>query len=123
MVAAEDADPNNTRLQLTIAASYGGRQDIVQAVRSLAKEVAAGRLDPDAIDEALIAARSRWLICRRRICLSVPAATHRISNFLLWQLAYTELWFTERLWPDLDNATCARPGRLRQPGAPFRPHR
>jgi undecaprenyl diphosphate synthase len=105
MAASEAQTQHNTRLQLTIAASYGGRWDIVQAVRALAKDVAAGRLDPDAIDEALIAARVALADLPAPDLFIRTGGDTRISNFLLWQLAYTELWFTERLWPDLDIAT------------------
>ncbi|HEY4555949.1 MAG TPA: polyprenyl diphosphate synthase [Lysobacter sp.] len=105
MDAAETRTRGNTRLQLTIAASYGGRWDIAQAARSLAEDVAAGRLQPHEIDEAALGAR---------VCLAdLPppdlfirtGGDMRISNFLLWQLAYAELWFTELLWPELDAAT------------------
>lgn len=108
MEAAEAQTAGNSRLALTIAASYGGRWDIAQAARSLARDVAEGRLDPEAIDESLLASR---------MCLAdLPApdlfirtgGDVRISNFLLWQLAYTELWFTETLWPELDAATLQR---------------
>ncbi len=105
MDAAEALTAGNRRLTLAIAASYGGRQDIAAAARALAVEVAEGRLRPDDIDEAAIG---------RHVSLSdLPppdlfirtGGDVRISNFLLWQLAYTELWFTEVLWPDLDRAT------------------
>ena len=105
MDAAEALTAGNRRLTLAIAASYGGRQDIAAAARALAVEVAEGRLRPDDIDEAAIG---------RHVALSdLPppdlfirtGGDVRISNFLLWQLAYTELWFTEVLWPDLDRAT------------------
>jgi len=102
MESAERATAGNDRLVLAIAASYGGRQDIAQAARKLAEEVAAGRLAPEAIDEALLG---------RHVALSdLPppdlfirtGGDTRVSNFLLWQLAYTELWFTETLWPEFD---------------------
>ena len=108
MQAAEATTRDNARLHLTIAASYGGHWDIAQAARSLARDVAAGRLDPDAIDEAVLGSR---------VCLAdLPppdlfirtGGEQRISNFLLWQLAYTELWFTDALWPELDAATLQR---------------
>ena len=108
MAAAETTTRDNARLHLTVAASYGGHWDITQAARSLARDVAAGRLDPDAIDEAVLGSR---------VCLAdLPApdlfirtgGEQRISNFLLWQLAYTELWFTDALWPELDAATLQR---------------
>jgi undecaprenyl diphosphate synthase len=96
--------PAAPRLVLNIAAGYGGRWDITEACRKLASEVAAGRLDPAAISEDLVA---------RHVSLAGQPAPDlfirtggdlRISNFLLWQLAYTELWFTETLWPDLDRS-------------------
>lgn len=104
MQRAEAATAAGERLQLSIAASYGGRWDIAQAARSLAAEVAAGRLAPEQIDEAALA---------DRVCLSdLPepdlfirtGGDRRISNFLLWQLAYCELHFTPVLWPDVDAA-------------------
>ena len=105
MQAAEAQTAGNGRLTLAIAASYGGRQDIAAAARALATEVAEGRLQPEDIDEAAMS---------RHVALAdLPApdlfirtgGDLRISNFLLWQLAYTELWFTEVLWPDLDATT------------------
>jgi undecaprenyl diphosphate synthase len=105
---AEVRTQDNRALHLTIAASYGGRQDIAHAARALAEEVAAGRLRPEQIDEAAVA--------RHMALDDLPApdlfirtgGDHRISNFMLWQLAYTELWFTETLWPELDAATLDR---------------
>jgi undecaprenyl diphosphate synthase len=105
---AERRTAGNTRLHLTIAASYGGRWDIAHAARSLAEDVAAGRLRPEDIDEKALGAR---------VCLAdLPppdlfirtGGDTRVSNFLLWQLAYTELWFTELLWPELDAVTLQR---------------
>jgi undecaprenyl diphosphate synthase len=105
MAQAEARTAHNDRLDLAIAVSYGGRWDIVEAARSLAMDVAAGRMAPDDIDEAVFGART--------VLADVPApdlfirtgGEVRISNFLLWQLAYTELWFTDLLWPDVDAAT------------------
>jgi len=108
MTAAEAQTADNTRLQLTIAASYGGHGDIAQAARTLAKEVAAGRLDPDAIDEALLGAHVALADLPVPDLFIRTGGDMRISNFLLWQLAYTELWFTETLWPELDAATLRR---------------
>jgi undecaprenyl diphosphate synthase len=104
MTRAEQVTAANAQLRLCIAANYGGRWDVAQAARALAREVLAGRLAPDAIDETLLASQ---------VCLSdLPApdlfirtgGDHRISNFLLWQLAYCELYFTDTLWPDFDAA-------------------
>jgi undecaprenyl diphosphate synthase len=108
MNAAEAQTAGNTRLQLSIAASYGGRWDIAQAARALARDVAAGRLDPEAIDEAMLGARVALADLPPPDLFIRTGGDTRISNFLLWQLAYTELWFTETLWPDLDAATLRR---------------
>jgi undecaprenyl diphosphate synthase len=108
MDQAETLTAGNDRLALNIAASYGGRQDITAAARGLAEDVAAGRLQPHQIDEAMF--NSRTALCN----LPPPdlfirtGGDRRVSNFLLWQLAYTELWFTEALWPELDAATLQR---------------
>ncbi|MEX0450815.1 UNVERIFIED_CONTAM: di-trans,poly-cis-decaprenylcistransferase [Spiribacter pallidus] len=106
--AAEALTADNERMVLNIAASYGGRWDIAQAARRLAEAVAAGELAPEAIDEAMVG---------ERVCLAgLPdpdlfvrtGGEQRISNFLLWQLAYTELYFTPVLWPDFDAAQMTR---------------
>jgi len=102
MHAAEALTAGNARLTLVIAASYGGRQDLAQAARALAEEVAAGRLQPADIDEARLAAQVALADLPPPDLFIRTGGDHRISNFLLWQLAYTELWFTETLWPDLD---------------------
>ena len=105
MHTAESMTAGNTRLQLTIAASYGGRQDIAHAARALAEDVAAGRLDPGAIDEAALGARVALADLPAPDLFIRTGGELRISNFLLWQLAYSELWFTDTLWPDVDDAT------------------
>jgi undecaprenyl diphosphate synthase len=102
MDAAEVLTAGNTRLTLVIAASYGGRQDMALAARALAMEVAAGRLKPEEIDEARLGAQVALADLPPPDLFIRTGGDHRISNFLLWQLAYTELWFTETLWPDLD---------------------
>jgi undecaprenyl diphosphate synthase len=108
MDAAEAQTAGNARLHLTIAASYGGRWDIANAARELAREVAAGRLRPEDIDEAALGARVALAGLPPPDLFIRTGGDVRISNFLLWQLAYTELWFTELLWPDLDAATLQR---------------
>ena len=108
MSAAEDRTRANTRLHLTVAASYGGRWDIAQAARSLAQDVAAGRLRAEDIDEAALGARMALAELPPPDLFIRTGGDMRISNFLLWQLAYTELWFTELLWPELDAATLQR---------------
>ncbi|TZF91168.1 di-trans,poly-cis-decaprenylcistransferase [Lysobacter lacus] len=105
MAQAEARTLQNDRLDLAIAVSYGGRWDIAQAARSLAADVAAGRIGPDAIDERAIAARLALADLPEPDLFIRTGGELRISNFLLWQLAYTELWFTDLLWPDVDAAT------------------
>ena len=108
MAEAEAQTARNTRLHLNIAASYGGRWDIAQAARAIAEDVAAGRLRPDEVDEAAVAARLSLASLPAPDLFIRTGGDWRISNFLLWQLAYTELWFTDTLWPELDAATLRR---------------
>ncbi len=105
MAQAEALTAGNRALTLNIAAGYGGRWDIAQAARALAEDVAAGRLAPSAIDEAAISARLSLAGQPEPDLFIRTGGDLRISNFLLWQLAYTEMWFTETLWPDLDATT------------------
>lgn len=105
MQAAEQLTAGNSRLTLAIAASYGGRQDIVMAARHLAAEVAAGRLAPGDIDEARFGQHLALADLPPPDLMIRTGGDMRISNFLLWQLAYGELWFTRQLWPDLDHHT------------------
>jgi undecaprenyl diphosphate synthase len=100
MQLAEQRTAGNTAMTLSIAASYGGRLDIVHATRELAREVAAGRLRPEDIDEAMIGQRVALSDLPPPDLFIRTGGDTRISNFLLWQLAYTELWFTDVLWPD-----------------------
>jgi undecaprenyl diphosphate synthase len=104
MLQAEALTADNTGLVLCVAFAYGGRWDIAQACRSLASEVAAGTLQPDEIDEARIAARLALAGIPDPDLLIRTGAELRISNFLLWNLAYAELYFTEVLFPDFDAA-------------------
>ncbi|MEX0760415.1 MAG: isoprenyl transferase [Tistlia sp.] len=97
---AEATTRDNRRLTLVMALSYGARQELTSAARALAREAAAGRLDPEAIDEALFASRLWTADLPDPDLLIRTSGEMRISNFLLWQLAYAEFVFTERLWPD-----------------------
>ncbi len=108
MHAAEALTRGNAKLSLSIAASYGGRQDIAAAARALAEDVAAGRLRPQDIDEAAVASKVALADLPAPDLFIRTGGDCRISNFLLWQLAYTELWFTDLLWPELDAATLHR---------------
>ena len=102
MQAAEAMTAGNARLQLRIAASYGGRQDITQAARHLAEDVAAGRLAPAQVDEDALASRLALADVPAPDLFIRTGGELRISNFMLWQLAYTEFYFTDVLWPDFD---------------------
>ncbi len=106
--AAEERTGGNTGLKLVIALAYGGRWDIVSAARRLASEAAAGRLDPAAIDEARFAAELALGDLPEPDLFIRTGGDQRISNFLLWNLAYTELWFTDTLWPDFEPAEFER---------------
>jgi undecaprenyl diphosphate synthase len=90
----------NTGLNLTIAANYGGRWDILQAVKTcLAKHP---NLNPDSVTEELLAPYFSMAYAPEPDLFIRTGGEQRISNFLLWQLAYTELYFTDVLWPDFD---------------------
>ena len=108
MAEAEARTAGNDRLHLNVAASYGGRQDIARAARSLAADVAAGRLRPDQIDEEAVAARVALADLPPPDLFIRTGGELRVSNFLLWQLAYTELWFTDTLWPEFGAAELQR---------------
>lgn len=95
----------NARLVLTVALSYGGRQELTAAVRHVAADVVAGRLSVDEIDEAVVAARLETAEIPDPDLLVRTSGEQRISNFLLWQLAYTEFVFMDVLWPDFDRAS------------------
>lgn len=95
----------NTGMTLLIAADYGGQWDIAQAVQQLARDVAAGHLTPEEITPESIAARLSFSDLPDPDLFIRTSGEMRISNFLLWQLAYTELYFTDILWPDFDEKT------------------
>ncbi len=101
---AEALTQNNARLTLTIAANYGGRWDIAQACAELARQVAAGKLDPNDITQASLEPHLSMTGVPEPDLFIRTGGEQRISNFLLWQLAYTELYFTPVLWPDFDRA-------------------
>lgn len=101
---AEAQTRNNDRMTLNVAANYGGRWDIVNATRLLAAEVAAGRLQAGQIDENLFRERLALAESGDPDLFIRTGGEMRISNFLLWQAAYTELYFTPVLWPDFDPA-------------------
>src|SRR5690554_216818 len=96
----EEASADHKGLQLTVALSYGGRQEIAASARRLAEQAAAGRLDPTLIDDDLLAKGLELADLPDPDLLIRTGGEMRISNFLLWQVAYAELIFSDRLWPD-----------------------
>ncbi len=91
-------------MRLNFALSYSGRTEIVDAVRRIARAIESGQLDPEAIDEKAIGANLYAPESTEPDLLIRTGAEHRISNYLLWQLAYTELYFSDALWPDFSKA-------------------
>lgn len=102
MREAEDLTSANGGLNLVIAVAYGGRWDLAQAVRSLAADIRSGQIDTAEITQDEIAARLVLADMPDPDLFIRTGGEQRISNFLLWQLAYTELYFTDVLWPDFD---------------------
>jgi len=119
---AEERTRGNTALHLTIALNYGGRNDIVAAARSLVAKVQAGILQPGAIDETCFSEHLSTAFMRDPDLLIRTSGEQRISNFLLWQLAYAEMVFVDKFWPDfgaadLEAAVMQFRGRDRRFGA------
>ena len=102
MAAAEALTAGNTGLNLLVAISYGGRWDIVRAARQLAQEALDGRLDPAELDESRFGAHLQLAGLPDPDLLIRTGGEQRISNFLLWNLAYSELFFCDVLWPAFD---------------------
>jgi len=92
----------NTGIQFTVATNYGGRQEILQAARAIATQVQQGKIQPEEIDEALFSQH----LYTANVCdpdlLIRTSGEMRLSNFLLWQMAYAEIYITDALWPDFD---------------------
>ena len=94
---------NNTGLIVNIAANYGGRWDITQSVRQIAQKVATGELKPEDINEDDISALLTTSALPEPDLFIRTGGEQRVSNFLLWQMAYTEFFFTDVLWPEFDS--------------------
>lgn len=96
----EDATKDGQKVNLNIAVNYGGQQELLHAVRALARDAADGVLDPDAIGAGDIESRL-YTAGQPPVDLMIrPSGEQRLSNFLLWQSAYAEFWYSEVLWPD-----------------------
>jgi undecaprenyl diphosphate synthase len=105
---AETLTADNDGLNLVLAFNYGGRDEIVRAARELAGDVAAGRVAPDAIDEATFASHLDTAGIPDPDLIIRTSGEMRLSNFLLWQMAYAELIFMPEYWPDFDGAVFDR---------------
>jgi undecaprenyl diphosphate synthase len=119
---AESLTQNNARITLTMALSYGGRAEIVEAIRTIAQRIACGNITAEAIDEECVARHLFTSGLPDPDLLIRTSGEQRISNFLLWQCAYSELVFTKTLWPDfskrdLEQAIDEFCGRERRYGA------
>ena len=102
MTDAEDLTKNNTGLSLNIAADYGGRMDITEATRVLCHRVAKGELNPEDVTAEMLQAELSLNNLPEPDLLIRTGGEKRVSNFLLWQLAYCEYYFTDNFWPDFD---------------------
>ncbi|QJC37750.1 di-trans,poly-cis-decaprenylcistransferase [Enterobacteriaceae endosymbiont of Donacia bicoloricornis] len=102
IIKAENLTKNNSKLLLNIAANYGGRWDIVNSIKKIAVNINKGLLDPENINENIV----NNYICLNDISpvdlVIRTGGEYRISNFLIWQIAYSELYFTKKLWPDFN---------------------
>jgi len=121
ILKAEEVTADNSGLCLSVAANYGGRWDIAQATRQIAEKVSAGEINAADIDEALISQYISLAELPEPDLFIRTGGEQRVSNFLLWQLAYSELYFTDVLWPDfkkdaLDQAIESFAGRQRRFG-------
>ncbi len=104
---AEALTADNTGLKLQVAVSYGGRWDVLEAARRLAEQAASGALRPSEIDEERFARELQLADLPDPDLFIRTGGDHRISNFLLWNIAYAELFFTDTLWPDFGVAELA----------------
>ena len=119
-VLCRDSQSNHAMV-LNLALSYGGRAEIVSAIRQIAREVSAGNIDADGVTEAMVTERLDTAGLPDPDLLIRTSGEHRLSNFLLWQTAYTEMYVTDTHWPDfreadLDAAFQSYAGRRRRFG-------
>ena len=102
IIDAQNVTATNTGLTVNVAANYGGRWDITQSVKHLAQLVKKGELEPNAISEELIGTGLTTADLPEPDLFIRTGGEQRVSNFLLWQMAYTEFYFTDTLWPDFN---------------------
>ena len=100
LVETVNQTKNNSNVTLILAISYSGRWDILQATKKIAEKVKAGEIDPDTIDESTLNKALNTGQVPNPDLLIRTSGEYRISNFLLWEIAYSEIHFTETLWPD-----------------------
>ncbi len=100
LMYAIDNTKNNTRMMLTLCLSYSGRWELVQAMKKIAMEAQNGSIKPEQIDEALVSSHLATAAMPDPDLLIRTSGEERISNYLLWQIAYSELYFTKKYWPD-----------------------
>jgi undecaprenyl diphosphate synthase len=98
------ATASNTGLRVNLAINYGARAELVDAMRRLAGETLRGEVDPDSIDEDMVSSRLYTAGMPDPDLLIRTAGEMRISNFLLWQISYAEIWVTDAYWPDFNEA-------------------
>ncbi len=104
MHAAEQSTAHCRQMQVTVAASYGGHWDIAQSVRKLGERIARGEVEPQAIDAGMIEQNLSTADMPDPDLMIRTGGEQRISNFLIWQLAYTEMFFSDKYWPQMDDA-------------------
>jgi undecaprenyl diphosphate synthase len=104
LLAAEEKTAANDRMDLVLAVAYGGRWDITQAVRKIATEIQSGSMAPADITEEDLASRLSLAELSAPDLLIRTGGERRISNFLLWDIAYSEFYFTDTLWPQFDDS-------------------
>lgn len=106
--ATEKATADNKSMSLLVALNYGGRAELTEAVRRIASEVESGSLSPDDVDQDLLSSRLYTAGVPDPDLLVRTSGEMRVSNFLLWQIAYSEIYVTDTLWPDFDRTEFLR---------------